>query len=90
VPTHRAELYREILNQDGALRPWVEAGDPLLAVIYGLAFRMVAAQDSQLREWIAADPAVSGDAVAKVIQKMQASRLFRRKWYVTCWARNSR
>ena len=63
LPTHRAELYREILNQDGALRPWVESGDPLLAIIYGLAFRMVAErrvlQDGQLREWIAADPAVS-------------------------------
>src|ERR1700730_3458363 len=61
VPTHRAELYREILNQDGALRPWVESGDPLLATIYGLAFRMVAErrvlQDGQLREWIAADQA---------------------------------
>lgn len=83
VPTHRAELYREILNQDGALRPWVESGDPLLAIIYGLAFRMVAErrvlQDGQLREWIAADPAVSGDAVAKVMQAMQASRLFRRE-----------
>ncbi|SRR5260370_42649997 len=42
VPTHLAELYQEILNQDGALRPWVETGDPLLTTIYGLAFRMVA------------------------------------------------
>jgi len=83
VPTHRAELYREILNQDGALRPWVESGDPLLATIYRLAFRMVVErrvlQDGQLREWIAADSAVSGDAVAKIMQAMQASRLFRRE-----------
>ena len=83
VPTHRAELYREILNQDGALRPWVEAGNPLLGAIYSLAFRMVTErrvlQDGQLREWIMAEPAVSSDAVAKVMQAIQASRLFRRE-----------
>jgi hypothetical protein len=80
VPTHRAELYREILNQDGALKPWVESGNPLLAIIYGLAFHMISErrvlQDGQLREWIAADPAVSGDAVANIVNVMQASRLF--------------
>src|ERR1019366_686026 len=36
-------------------------------------------QDGQLREWIAPDQAVSGDAVAKIMQAMQASRLFRRE-----------
>jgi hypothetical protein len=83
VPTHRAELYREILNQDGALRPWVETGDPLLTSIYGLAFRMVAErrvlQDGQLREWIAADPTISRGDVAKIVNTVQASRLFRRE-----------
>jgi hypothetical protein len=83
VPTHRAELYRDIMNQDGALKPWVESGDPLLATIYGLAFRMVAErrvlQDDQLREWIAAEPTVSRDDVAKIMQATQASRLFRRE-----------
>jgi ligand-binding sensor domain-containing protein len=83
VPIHRAELYAEILNQDGALSPWVESSDPLLLSVYKLAFRMVAErrvlQDDQLREWIAADPAVSGDAVAKIMQAIQASRLFRRE-----------
>jgi hypothetical protein len=83
VPIHRAELYAEILNQDGALSPWVESGDPLLFSVYKLAFRMVAErrvlQDDQLREWIAADPAVGGDAVAKIMQAIQASRLFRRE-----------
>jgi hypothetical protein len=73
VPTHRVELYREILNQDGALRPWVESGDPLLATIYRLAFRMVVErrvlQDGQLREWIAADSAVSGDASEPVVSQ---------------------
>jgi ligand-binding sensor domain-containing protein len=83
VPTHRAALYREILNQDGALRPLVESGDPLLAVLYGLAFRMVAERrvlrDGQLREWIASEPAAIGDAVGRVMQAMQASRLFRKE-----------
>jgi len=80
VPTHRAELYREILNQDSALKSSVESGDPLLAVIYGLAFQMVAERrvlhDDQLREWIAASPAINGDAVANVMQRIQASALF--------------
>jgi hypothetical protein len=83
VPTHRAELYQEILNQDGALRPWVETADPLLNTIYSLAFRMVAEhrvlQDDQLRAWIAVDPTVTPDAVAKIVQAMHASRLFRRE-----------
>jgi hypothetical protein len=83
VPTHRAELYREILNQDGALSPWVESGDPLMATIYGLAFRMVVERrvlrDGQLREWILADQAVSQDGVAKIVGALQASRLFRRE-----------
>jgi hypothetical protein len=83
VPTHRAELYQEILEHDGALRPWVEAGDPLLATVYGLAFRMVTERrvlkDDELREWIAADPAIHSDAAAKVVQAVQASRLFRRE-----------
>jgi hypothetical protein len=83
VPAHRAELYREILNQDGALKPWVESGDPLLAVLYALAFRMVAErrvlQDGQLREWIAGAPAIEEDAVTKIVNVMQASRLFRRE-----------
>jgi hypothetical protein len=35
-------------------------------------------QDDQLREWIAAEPAVSGDGVAKLMQATQAS-LFRRE-----------
>jgi hypothetical protein len=29
VPTHRAKLYSDILEQDGALRPWIESGDRL-------------------------------------------------------------
>src|ERR1019366_8021728 len=36
-------------------------------------------QDGQLREWIAPDQAVSGDAVAKIVKAMQAGRLFRRE-----------
>ena len=83
VPTHRAELYREILNNDGALRPWVETGDPLLTSIYGLAFRMVTErrvlQDGQLREWIAADPSVTTGDVARIVNAIHASRLFRRE-----------
>jgi hypothetical protein len=83
LPTHRAELYREILNQDGALKPWVESSDPLLASIYSLAFRMVAErrvlQDGQLREWIEAIPDVGGDAVAKIVNATHASRLFRKE-----------
>ena len=80
VPTHRAELYREMLDRDGALKDWVAAGDPRLAVVYALAFRMVmerrVLRDDQLRDWIAAEPG-GGDAVADVVQAMQASRLFR-------------
>jgi len=81
VPTRRAELYREILKHDGALSPWVESGDPLMAVIYGVAFRMVdehrVLQDGQLRDWIAADSAAGGDGVGRIVKAMQASRLFR-------------
>jgi hypothetical protein len=83
VPTHRAKLYSDILEQDGALRPWIESGDPFLAAIYGLAFRMVAErrvlQDGQLREWIEADPDGGGDAVAKIVNAMHASRLFQKE-----------
>lgn len=80
IPTRRAELYREILAQDGALRGWVKSSDPRLAVIYALAFRMVAEQhvlqEEQLREWIAAELEDGGDALATVIAAIQASGLF--------------
>jgi ligand-binding sensor domain-containing protein len=83
VPTGRAELYREMLNQDGALRPWVESDSPLLATIYSLAFRMIAERrvlsDRQLREWIASESIHARDAVAKVINAIRSSRLFRQE-----------
>jgi ligand-binding sensor domain-containing protein len=81
VPTHRAELYRAILEQDGALRDWVARRDQRLAVIYALAFRMVlqhrVLQEYQLREWIAAALNEGDSDVASIVQALQASRLFR-------------
>jgi hypothetical protein len=83
VPTHRAELYREILIHDGALQVWVNSRDPLLSTIYGVAFRMVSErrvlQEDQLRDWIAAEHSDSGDAVNRVVQAMQSSRMFRKE-----------
>src|SRR5262249_27586588 len=71
IPTRRAELYREILAQDGALRAWVKSSDPRLAVIYSLAFRMVfeerVLQENQLREWIATEVDGGADDVATII-----------------------
>jgi ligand-binding sensor domain-containing protein len=81
VPTHRAKLYSAILNEDGSLRSWVARNDSRLLTIYALAFRMIAEQrvlgDSQLREWIAAEPNVSGDGVETIVNAIRASRLFR-------------
>jgi hypothetical protein len=81
VPTHRAELYSAILNEDGSLRPWVAGNDPRLATIYALAFRMIAEQrvlsDDQLRDWVATEPNVEADDVAAIVKAVQASRLFR-------------
>jgi ligand-binding sensor domain-containing protein len=92
LPTHRAELYREILNQDGALRPWIESGSLFMEIIYRLAFRMVmerrVLQDDHLREWIAVDPAASGEAVAKIMQALRSSRLFRTELESNVLARN--
>jgi hypothetical protein len=36
-------------------------------------------QDGQLRDWIAADQGVSGDAVVKIVNAMRVSRLFRKE-----------
>jgi hypothetical protein len=83
APTRRAALYRDILNQDGSLRAWVESGDPLLSIIYAVAFRMVLErhllQEDELREWIATETRENRDATAKVLRAMQASRLFRKE-----------
>ncbi len=83
VPTRRAALYRDILNQDGSLREWVESADPLLSIIYAIAFRMVLErqllQEDQLREWIAAETRNDRDATAKILRAMQSSRLFRKE-----------
>jgi ligand-binding sensor domain-containing protein len=79
IPTRRAELYREILAQDGALRAWVKSGDVRLTAIYALAFRMVSEQhvlqEDQLREWIEAEVG-GGDAVDTIIRAIEASGLF--------------
>jgi hypothetical protein len=72
VPTHRAELYSESLKRDGSLRLWVVGNDPRLAIIYGLAFRMIAEQrvlqEDQLRDWIAAEPNVGPDDVVMIVK----------------------
>jgi ligand-binding sensor domain-containing protein len=80
IPTRRAELYREILAQDGALRPWVENSDARIGAIYALAYRMVSEQnvlpETQMREWIAAEVDGGGDAVTAIVRAIGASGLF--------------
>jgi hypothetical protein len=80
VPTRRADLYREILEHDGALQKWVIDRTPELRVLYSLAFRMVkerrVLRDNQLRDWIADDPNFANDSVDTIVRAAHSSRLF--------------
>jgi sugar lactone lactonase YvrE len=88
VPTHRADLYRELLNRETALQDWVHTDSREIQAIYGLAFRMVdevqrVLSEKDLTEWvreILQEQGAAEDApVAAVVKGVERSRMFRRE-----------
>jgi len=85
VPTHRAELYRAILAQDGALADWIETGDPGLGIVYALAFHMFGEERvlpiDRLREWLLKEMQARGgdqkQRLNELMDRIARSSLFR-------------
>jgi hypothetical protein len=86
VPTRRAALYREMLNQDNAMVDWARADAVEIRSIYALAFRMIGEQrvlgEEQLGEWVRgaceneAGGSANSEMVSTVIDALKRSRLF--------------
>lgn len=84
LPSRRAALYAEKVQEDSALREWLATADPRLDVVYALAFRMLAERrvldEPTLAEWIRealATRELKPDEVGAVTAAVRRSRLFR-------------
>jgi len=85
MPTHRADLYRELLNRDGALAKWVQEDSGEIRVIYGLAFNMInegrrVLEEGELaslvRTQVEAQQIQDPAAVQTVLDAIRRSRMF--------------
>ncbi len=88
VPTHRADLYRELLHRDAALMAWVQSESVEILLIYGLAFHMFdeappLVSEDDLPRWVRRlmeDRSISDSAtVDAIVQALQKSRMFRQE-----------
>jgi ligand-binding sensor domain-containing protein len=88
VPTHRAELYAKLVQEDTALSVWMKTDSVEIRVIYKLAFRMVeegrrVLNEDDLTGWVRQmleEQEVTGaESVAAIVQGVQRSRMFRQE-----------
>lgn len=88
VPTHRADLYRELLHRDAALIAWVHSESVEILLVYALAFRMFdeappVVSEDDLPRWVrrlmeerSISESVTVDAIVEALQK---SRMFKQE-----------
>jgi hypothetical protein len=84
LPSRRAALYAEKIEDDSALREWVATADPRLGLVYALAFRMLVERrlldEPTLAEWVREALAardLNTDEIGAVAAAVRRSRLFK-------------
>jgi len=83
APTHRADLYRDILKKDSALKDWFSKGSEEIRAIYALAYRMLnetqqLLQRDNLARWLSVDDNdLPTESIEDIVTAVERSRMFK-------------